>query len=523
MHYLLSHDANALSKAARPGKMQSSSLFRNTSYEDEAKSFETCIFPFEDLTVEELPFAAGGAGQVYKGVLCFAGKEIAVAAKRTFGLILAGTGEAMNTKEVREEFDNELRMLARLRHPNINRMFGMCFDPLSDAVYICLEFCSGGTLNDLIAHDNAAFTPAVYGKAAGEILAGVGYMHRAGVVHRDLKPQNIFIADDGRVCIGDLGASSSSKIFGAREMGTIHYLPPEAMQLRAGATSTDDPASRDVFALGTILVEMWARVHPWSFATNEEVKELVLAGMRPDFPTTDTTRLEDGVEVSPCPPPPPVLQDMVYESWAALPAARPDVGNLATRFAPVAALLSVGRIHDDWWSVDWLQDDDCGRESVLLPSFQSLKDPVVADETEYEEERPACEDDEDTAGSSSVADEQSFWIPTSDVLLDAGWHPQSGTVAERAAAIDSLWGRSMPDLDSMRRWYSDQVSSHGSPWALAAQPRQWRLTSVAQMEDGQGSSARHVKAPGRFATSVALRASTTTLTFAQDSYVEKVR
>ena len=272
MQFILSHEGKKNKHSS-----SRSSFFRSATYEDEAKSFEACAIPFEDLTIPEVPFAAGGAGQVYMGTLRLPDQSVVpVVAKRTFNM--------MWDPSATDDFDNELKMLARLRHPNIVQTFGVSSDPLNDAIYMCLEYCSRGTLNDFFAIGKTSYTPAAFGKAATELLAGVGYMHRSGVVHRDLKPQNIFVGADGMIRIGDLGSTSSKKIFGEGGVGTVHYLPPEAMRLLTGASSTADPATWDVFALGTILVEMWARKHPWDHMARDEVKVMLLDGKRPDFP-----------------------------------------------------------------------------------------------------------------------------------------------------------------------------------------------------------------------------------------------
>jgi DNA-binding SARP family transcriptional activator/predicted ATPase len=151
---------------------------------------------------------------------------------------------------LRERFLTEARMLARLNHPNITQIHDALFDEGQDRFYLVMEYVDGKDLAEIIRGGTPLPLDWVL-DVAGGILQALRYAHKQGVVHRDVKPDNIMIADD--VKLTDFGLADLRSILeqGTRFLaGTPAYMAPEQIEGRA----TDGRA--DLYALGVILFEM---------------------------------------------------------------------------------------------------------------------------------------------------------------------------------------------------------------------------------------------------------------------------
>ncbi len=141
-------------------------------------------------------------------------------------------------------FKREFRTIARLRHPNLTRVFELEED--DDGLFFTMEFIAG---QDLRSHcNNMGLLPGLRATLP-QILAALSFLHEHGIVHRDVKPSNILIGDDGLVKLLDFGLAGR---VGAHELvaGTPAYVAPEQAE---GAPLT--PAS-DVYALGATLFDV---------------------------------------------------------------------------------------------------------------------------------------------------------------------------------------------------------------------------------------------------------------------------
>src|SRR3954468_2416952 len=155
-----------------------------------------------------------------------------------------------------KRFSRELRIGRPIQHPNVCRIFD-----IGDADgyrFLTMEFATGGTLRDLIK-SNAPLRPLQerLADAAGAI-AGLAAIHGAGIVHRDVKPDNMLRMEDGRLALSDFGLATDLpegtmvSVF----VGTPHYMAPE---VREG-----DPATThsDVWSLGVVLHEIFVGKRP---------------------------------------------------------------------------------------------------------------------------------------------------------------------------------------------------------------------------------------------------------------------
>ncbi|MGW3205123.1 Stk1 family PASTA domain-containing Ser/Thr kinase [Streptomyces sp. NPDC001135] len=157
-----------------------------------------------------------------------------------------------------ERFIREAKSVARLAHPNVVQVFDQGTD--GSYVYLAMEYVAGCTLRDVL-RERGALQPRAALDILEPVLAALGAAHRAGFVHRDMKPENVLIGDDGRVKVADFGLVRSvdtvTSTTGA-VLGTVSYLAPE--QIEQG---TADPRV-DVYACGVVLYEMLTGAKPHS-------------------------------------------------------------------------------------------------------------------------------------------------------------------------------------------------------------------------------------------------------------------
>lgn len=155
-----------------------------------------------------------------------------------------------------ERFIREAKSVARLAHPNVVQVFDQGAD--GSYVYLAMEYIAGCTLRDVL-RERGALQPRAALDILEPVLAALGAAHRAGFVHRDMKPENVLIGDDGRVKVADFGlvraVDTVTNTTGA-VLGTVSYLAPE--QIEHG---TADPRV-DVYACGVVLYEMLTGAKP---------------------------------------------------------------------------------------------------------------------------------------------------------------------------------------------------------------------------------------------------------------------
>jgi serine/threonine protein kinase len=200
----------------------------------------------------------------------------------------ADEAEAKSTADSVRRFIKENDILRALRHPGIVRRFGLVRDEKMGWCLL-LEYIEGETLDVHLRKFEKGRMPL--SKAAGlirEISDAIGYVHAAGVVHRDLKPQNIMIRkDDGRAVLMDFGigkwvdeSNTQALTMTGVRIGTPRYMAPE--QARAEAPITQ---AADVYQLATILFELVTGHPAYENMHFERVFEWLLDGVR-GHPTT---------------------------------------------------------------------------------------------------------------------------------------------------------------------------------------------------------------------------------------------
>jgi eukaryotic-like serine/threonine-protein kinase len=173
---------------------------------------------------------------------------------------------------LRRRFEREARAAARVSHPNVVSVFDTGEDAALDT-FIVMELLSGRTLAHELA-DGPIDEPRLRA-VADEVLAALGAAHDEGIVHRDVKPGNILLADDGSVKVGDFGIATSLEsgdTTTAVPLGTPAYTAPERLR---GLPAT---ARSDLYSLGVVLYEAAAGTRPFVGDGASAVAEAVVHG-----------------------------------------------------------------------------------------------------------------------------------------------------------------------------------------------------------------------------------------------------
>jgi serine/threonine protein kinase len=163
--------------------------------------------------------------------------------------------------EMTERFRREAEAAARLVHPFICPVLD--YGEMDDTVYIVMPYLGGGSLADRVQRERSV-PAAPAAAAAAQVAAGLDHAHQRGVVHRDVKPDNILFDEDGNALITDFGIATA-RFHGrltasGRAMGTPHYMSPE----QAMGKLVDGRS--DLYALGVVLYEALVGFPPFDGA-----------------------------------------------------------------------------------------------------------------------------------------------------------------------------------------------------------------------------------------------------------------
>jgi beta-lactam-binding protein with PASTA domain/tRNA A-37 threonylcarbamoyl transferase component Bud32 len=257
--------------------------------------------------------ARGGMSSVYRGLDTRLDRPVAIkvmdprfAADRTFV----------------DRFELEARSAAKIHHPNVVAVHDQGLD--GDNVFLVMELVDGGTLRDLLEERGALDVPLAI-SIMEPMLAALAAAHRAGLVHRDVKPENVLIGSNGAVKVGDFGlvraiagvrTTSSSVI-----LGTVAYLSPE--QVTTGTAT----ARGDVYSAGVVFYEMLTGDAPY---VGDNPLSIAYRHVNDDVPAPGT-----GLAA---------LDDLVLRATRRNPASRPaDAGAFLIDLERVRAAAPVPR------------------------------------------------------------------------------------------------------------------------------------------------------------------------------------
>ncbi|MDQ6832020.1 MAG: serine/threonine protein kinase, partial [Chloroflexota bacterium] len=191
----------------------------------------------------------GGLGTVVKA---FDTRLKSMRAIKTLKRAVAADPEAFRALE--ERFTREAEAGSRMGiNPNLVAVYDLVADT-DGTLYLILEYVSGGTLQDRLRQGPAPLDDAL--RIAADAARGLQAAHDAGLVHRDVKPANLFIAADGRAQVGDFGIAQIDDVSGRTRTtvghpGTPLYMSPEQARMTAYIQPTSDQ-----YSLGLVLFEM---------------------------------------------------------------------------------------------------------------------------------------------------------------------------------------------------------------------------------------------------------------------------
>ncbi len=211
----------------------------------------------------------GGMANVYKARDIIENRVVAVKILRE---------EFLDNEEFLRRFKNESKAIAVLSHPNIVKVYDVSFSDRMQS--IVMEYIDGITLKEYIEQQGALnWKEAVHFTV--QILRALQHAHDKGIVHRDVKPQNIMLLSDGTIKITDFGIArfsrSETKTLTDRAIGSVHYISPEQAQ----GETTD--ARTDIYSVGVMLFEMLTGRLPFEAenAISVAMKQIQSAPIRP--------------------------------------------------------------------------------------------------------------------------------------------------------------------------------------------------------------------------------------------------
>lgn len=283
-----------------------------------------------------------------------------------------------------ERFIREAKSIARLSHPNVVGVYDQGAD--GAYVYLAMEYVAGCTLRDVL-RDRGALQPRAALDILEPVLAALGAAHRAGFVHRDMKPENVLIGDDGRVKVADFGlvrAVDTVTNTTGTVLGTVSYLAPE--QIEQGTADT----RVDVYACGVVLYEMLTGAKPHS---GESPAQVLYQHLHEDVPPPSA--VVPGLAVE--------LDELVASATARTPDVRPyDAVALLGQTRQARAALTLEQLdavppqahaaNHDTPDTSGTSDNSDDRTNVIPRAARSVQLPLPTEGDQDQRDRQEQQD-----------------------------------------------------------------------------------------------------------------------------------
>ncbi|OHT12140.1 CAMK family protein kinase [Tritrichomonas foetus] len=226
-------------------------------------------------------------------------------------------GSSPNLDDHHKKDEHEIEMTIKLNHPNIVALYEYFYE--RNLLFIVMEYCPNGTLNDLIENFGHLSPPYLYNSCL-QILDAMYLCHSKNIAHRDIKPANILIDGHGRFVLADFGISNEYKqgecIKSTR--GSRQYLAPEIYN----AEKNIDPFKLDIWALGVTFFQMAVGALPWPVDTCMNMEKAISIGFF-EFPSQTGSSADSDVPLK--------FQRIVKDMMEINPKLRPTVSQIKSR------------------------------------------------------------------------------------------------------------------------------------------------------------------------------------------------
>jgi len=309
----------------------------------------------------------GGMANVYLAHDIILDRDVAVKVLR---------GDLAHDEKFVRRFQREAISASSLSHPNIVEMYDVGED--DGNYYIVMEYIDGKTLKNLIKKRGALTLPEVIDIML-QLTSAVMCAHDSYIIHRDIKPQNVLIKEDGTVKITDFGiamALNSTELTQTNSvMGSVHYLPPEQ------ANGNGATIKSDIYSLGILMFELLTGKLPFK---GENAVEIAIKQMKEQIP-----RVTNYVESIP-----QSVENIIFKACAKNPKNRYD--SVAQMHEDIKTCLNEERRNEPRVTYEYPEHEDL-EETKVLPSIKEI--PKTKEEVL---ETPEAEDFLDTKKSKKL-------------------------------------------------------------------------------------------------------------------------
>ncbi|KAK2439257.1 Protein kinase superfamily protein [Trifolium repens] len=309
-NYSVAHSANRRGRVthALSDDALAQALMDNSSPTEGLENFEEWTIDLRKLNMGEA-FAQGAFGKLYRGT--YNGEDVAIK------ILERPENDLSKAQLMEQQFQQEVMMLATLKHPNIVRFIGACRKPM--VWCIVTEYAKGGSVRQFLTKRQNRTVPLKLAiKQALDVARGMAYVHGLGLIHRDLKSDNLLIFGDKSIKIADFGvARIEVQTEGMTpETGTYRWMAPEMIQHRPYTQKVD------VYSFGIVLWELITGMLPFQNMTAVQAAFAVVnRNVRPILPNDCL----------------PVLREIMTRCWDPNPDVRPP-------FTEIVAMLENAEI-----------------------------------------------------------------------------------------------------------------------------------------------------------------------------------
>jgi tRNA A-37 threonylcarbamoyl transferase component Bud32 len=271
------------------------------------------LVPFCDLIIGEVIDDKSSFGRVYRGF--WLGQEVVIKLIKN-----------ISSESDRKEFLNEVKSMKRLRSEYVMPLYAVCNEEGHEC--LVMKYMEQGSLRAVLDDKTIKLDDARKHQLAIDIALGLQYLHKQGILHRDLKSANVLLDKDMRARITDFGLSkikSNSISTLGRYTQDLQWVAPEFLSKKMFSEQSD------IYSYGVILWEIMTGQKPYADCGNDigKLTQRIIKGTHEDIP--------DGI--------PSIYQDIIRECWSYDRHARPSLGNVIARlrsYAPKAVLQASG-------------------------------------------------------------------------------------------------------------------------------------------------------------------------------------